>query len=350
MQWAMSVLLAPFRLGARVLERFELVIDKSDAARSKGAARIRRMLAAAAGAAGVVMSVKAFAEGATPGPGHVLMVIVAITLYTNHFGRFLRDWAPVAILVAAYVAAFGLVQSFSLHVWYWPQIHADEMIGFGQLPTYRLQGWFDAPHNHPLAVASALGYMSHFIIPPILGFYLWWHRRGEGFKEYMYVLIVVNLLASVPWVLAPTAPPWLAAKEGLITPPFDVLRMGLMDLHLTKLVEFKDSNTYLIAAALPSIHASWPLLGMLVVRKYRLPRWVAAGVLTQLIVVWFVIVYSGEHYAIDIVAGVAFSLASWWIVQRIAERLQRASAGETLPWPLAPEPAEELALVTSEAD
>jgi len=329
---AASALLRPLGLGARLLDRVEFVVDHSTTANSRGARHIRRGISVATAVLAVVLSLKAFADGAAPGPAHVVIAMVAVALYTNHFGRFLRDWCPVAILIGAYAAAFGIVQGLSLHVWYWPQIHADEVIGLGQLPTYRLQDWFGAGHNHALAVLSALGYLSHFIVPPIFGFYLWWMRRGAGFREYMYSLIAVNLLASVLWILAPTAPPWLAAQQGLIAAPVDVLRMGLQDLGFTQLVAFKDSNTYLIAAALPSIHASWPILGLLVARKYRLAVPIQAALLTQLLVVWFVIVYSGEHYVIDIVFGVAFSLGAWWLIQRLrtARQAGRASSAERL--------------------
>jgi hypothetical protein len=282
-----------------------------------------------AAAAGVAFSVQAVLGGNAPGMGHVLMVLVALALYTNRFGRFLRDWAPVSILIVAYVVAFQLVEGFSLHIWYWPQIHVDEAIGLGELPTYRLQGWFGAADNHPLAIFSAIAYMSHFLVPPMIGFYFWWNRRGDGFKPYMYSLIVVNLLATAPWVLTPTAPPWLAGREGLITPPVDVLRIGLNDLGLHQLTAQLHAGTYLIAAAVPSIHASWPLLGILAARKYRLPRPLTAAIAAQLVAVWFVIVYSGEHYVADILAGVAFSLVAWAIVQRVAAaRNTSAPAGE----------------------
>jgi hypothetical protein len=315
---AARAILAIPRLGGRLLDRIELVMDRSSTATSRPAIHLRRAFAAAAAALAIALSVKAFMDGAAPGPAHLILFGIALVLFTNRFGAFLRDWCPVLILFGAYAVAFGLVQSLSLHVWYSPQIHADEVIGLGELPTTRLQGWFDAAGNRPLAVISALGYLSHFIVPPIFGFFLWWTRRGRGFREYMYSLIAVNLLASVVWILAPTAPPWLAAKQGLIVPPIDVLRMGLQDLGFTQLVAFKDSNTYLIAAALPSIHASWPLLGMLVVRKHRLPAAIGAMLAAQLMIVWFVIVYSGEHYVIDIVFGVAFSLAAWRLVQQFA--------------------------------
>jgi len=321
-----DVLLAPLRIGARVLERFELILDGSEAAQTRGALGIRRALALAALLAAALTSANALIEGAAPGPGQVAMVLVGVVLYTNQFGRWLRDWAPAAILILAYGAAFGLVDRFSLPVWYTPQIEADRLLGLGTLPTYHLQAWFGAADNHPLAILSALVYLSHFVIPPLVGFALWWRGRDEAFRRYLYSLIAVNLLASIPWILTPTAPPWLAAEQGFIAAPVDVIRMGLQDMGMSAMVAFKDSNTYLIAAAIPSIHASWPLLGMFVWRRYRLPRWIGISIGVQLVAVWFAIVYSGEHYVVDIAVGVLFSIAAWRLVGWIAGR-RAARAG-----------------------
>jgi hypothetical protein len=315
-----DVLLAPLRLGARALDRFELLLDGSEAAQTRGAIGFRRGLALVALAAAVAMSGKAIVDGAAPGVIQVVMVMVGVVLYANRFGRFLRDWAPVAILIVAYAAAFGVVDQFAFPIWYSPQIEVDRLIGIGELPTMHLQEWFSAADNHALAVLSALAYLSHFIVPPLVGFALWWRGRDVPFRRYMYSLIAVNLLATVPWVLAPTAPPWLAAEHGFIAAPVDVVRMGLQDLGLTAMVQFKDSNTYLIAAALPSIHASWPLLGLLVWRRYALPRWMGVSIAVQLVAVWFAIVYSGEHYVIDIIFGIAFSIAAWRLVGWVERR------------------------------
>lgn len=322
----MDVLLAPLRIGARALERFELLLDGSEAAQSRGAIGIRRALALAVLLAAALTSANALIEGTAPGPGQVAMVLVGVVLYTNQFGRFLRDWAPAAILILAYGAAFGLVDQLSFPIWSSPQIEADRLIGLGELPTMRLQQWFGAGHNHTLAVISALAYLSHFIVPPLVGFALWWRGRDAAFKRYLYSLIAVNLLASIPWVLTPTAPPWLAAQEGLIPAPVDVMRMGFVDMGMTAMVQFKDSNAYLIAAAVPSIHASWPLLGMLVWRRYDLPRWIGISIAVQLAAVWFAIVYSGEHYVIDIIFGAVFSLAAWHLVGRLFERRDKQRA------------------------
>ena len=31
----------------------------------------------------------------------------------------------------------------------------------------------------------------------------------------------------------------------------------------------------------------------------------------------FAVVYAGEHYAVDVMAGVVYALVAWWVLQRL---------------------------------
>jgi hypothetical protein len=168
-----------------------------------------------------------------------------------------------------------------------------------------------------LEVYALLAYLTHFFFPLFVGFYLWW-RKSRGFQDLMFADIVVSALASVTTILAPTAPPWLAAQHGLAPGMHDVLRHALDDVGLHGLAAYKgDGHAYNIVAAFPSIHAAFPVLGLIALHRYRAPRWIQCAQLVQLLSVWFVIVWSGEHYVIDVIAGVVYALVSWAIVQRV---------------------------------
>ena len=166
---------------------------------------------------------------------------------------------------------------------------------------------------------SALAYMSHFFLPVLLGFYIWYWRRGVGFNALMWTYITVSFMAAVVYVLFPAAPPWMAAESGDIPPVFDVIKHGLQLIGFDTLARLKGDTSalYLTAAAFPSIHAAFPLIGVIVTRHYRMPRWVQTVLIAHLCVIWFTIVYTGEHYVIDIAGGVAFAFGAWWIVQTV---------------------------------
>jgi membrane-associated phospholipid phosphatase len=75
---------------------------------------------------------------------------------------------------------------------------------------------------------------------------------------------------------------------------------------------------------MPSLHSAYPLLAFLFVRK-RWPR-VSWFLLAWSAAIWFAVVYLGHHYVIDVVAGMAFAIGAYWILQnpavsRFASRL-----------------------------
>ena len=102
-----------------------------------------------------------------------------------------------------------------------------------------------------------------------------------------------------------------------------MIKDGLQIIGFDTLARLKGDTSalYLTAAAFPSIHAAFPTIGVIVARRYRMPGWVQAVLITHLCVIWFTIVYTGEHYVIDIVGGVAFAFAAWWIVQKVSARI-----------------------------
>ena len=142
-------------------ERF----DASETARSESARRFRRVVGMSVMLAAVLVGGwRAIASGAVS-PFVVLMLFIGFAIYQNQVGRFLRDWSPVALMFLIYGIALELVEVVSMPIWYSPQADADRVIGLGNVPSVALQGWLDAGNNQPLAVLSALAYMSHFFVP-----------------------------------------------------------------------------------------------------------------------------------------------------------------------------------------
>jgi hypothetical protein len=331
----MRVFAAPLRLALVALHRFER-LDGSEIAGGPTATVARFGFAAVFVAAAIAESVEALGDGGLPGPTIVLLLIFAVVLVMNKIGRFLRDWSPVLLILFIYLLGFNIVQKLRMPVYYRPQLDADKLIGLGQLPTARLQGLIGHP---PLAldVFAVLAYLTHFFFPLVVGFYLWW-RRSEGFRDLMLADIVVSALACVTTVLAPTAPPWLAAQHGLAPGVHDILRHALSTVGLPGLAHYKgDPSAYNTVAAFPSIHAAFPVLGLIALVKYRAPRWAQAAQLAQLLSVWFVIVWTGEHYVVDVFAGVVYALVAWAIVTHGRQAFATAR-GQLRPAPVESDP------------
>src|SRR4051794_13127524 len=54
---------------------------------------------------------------------------------------YVRDFLPFIALVLVYEEARGLAHTLPPHPFYEPMLTIDRRIGFGQVPTIRLQGW-----------------------------------------------------------------------------------------------------------------------------------------------------------------------------------------------------------------
>jgi protein-S-isoprenylcysteine O-methyltransferase Ste14 len=320
----------------RGLDRLAHVLDASPVSHSTGGTRVRRALGTLFLLYGLVLSVIAVLRGGIPSWGPVLMVMLAAALFSNRGGRFVRDWLPVLLGFFAYSLAGQFASSLDFTVHYTPQIDAERVLAFGTVPTIWLQDRLYHGTTGPLEVFSMTMYFSHFFAPVLLGFYLWWARLRDGFTQLMFGLLTVSILAEITFVLAPTAPPWLAAQQGLLPPVDHVIKQGLSDLDLTAAASiYGDPDAYNIVAAVPSLHAAWPLIGLLVARRWRLPSWVVAVQAAQLVGVVFAIVYTGEHYLVDALAGGLYAVAAWAIVQRAFGPAVRPSVTH-LPAPLAP--------------
>jgi PAP2 superfamily len=291
-------------------------LDVAPVGQTSSATHLRRGVAALMAVYALVYGALALSHGEGLSIAAVITLLVASALYTNRVSRFLRDWVPVFIGLALYVLTTAAVPDLGLKVHYTPQIDVDRVLGFGTLPTTWLQEHFYGGGTGALEVFSLVMYISHFLAPLVLAFLLWavWEKRG--FSDLLFGLLAVSILADITFVLAPTAPPWLAAQRGLIEPVRPILTNALYDVHLDALAAHKgDASKYNVVAAIPSLHAAWPVICLLVIRKHRLPRWLFMAQLGITIGVFFAIVYTGEHYLVDALVGVVYALAAWWLLQ-----------------------------------
>src|SRR5487761_1189371 len=70
------------------------------------------------------------------------------------------------------------------------------------------------------------------------------------------------------------------------------------------------------AALNPNPVAAFPFLGFLAVREV-FSRRATLVVPAWCIAVWFSVVYLGEHYVVDVIAGVALAAATWWVLNNV---------------------------------
>jgi PAP2 superfamily len=308
------------------LERIEWVLDHSSISRSRRAKAARIGI----GVLFLVFGLLALVIGArhddlTLMP--LLFIVGSIPIFMNRFGRFGRFFLPVILGMMAYAAVTSWVTRFKLGVHVTPQIWAERHLTPGsRIPTVWLQEHLYHGRTGWLEVFSVAAYISHFVVPLLVAAALAIAGRSRDFKILMFGILTVSVLGSITFLVAPTAPPWLASQDGSIGGVHHILKQSLFDLHMTSLAGVEgDAGKYDVTAAVPSLHAAFPLIVLLTVVNARLPRWVAGLVAFQLVAVIFAIVYLGEHYVFDALVGLVFAAVAWLAVR----------------WVLADEPAEE---------
>ena len=238
----------------------------------------------------------------------------------QHLG-FVRDWwVPLAALVV-YFYSRGLADEFGLPAHIQMPITVDLWLGGGELPSYRLQEALcgspcdpsSDPRWYDLMLTSV--YTTHFVFGLTLAVVLWVRSRTEWLK-WMRRYIGANAAALVVYILYPMAPPWMAWEEGYLAHEVHrITSRGWADTDLGRfhLVLQGVGNP---VAAMPSLHAGMAFMIAVygILRLRSMWRWL---LLIYPFLMSFGLVYYGEHYVIDILAGFALAAAvlgacSWW--------------------------------------
>jgi membrane-associated phospholipid phosphatase len=250
-----------------------------------------------------------------------------------------RDVAVCALQMWAYLAEYKSphddagTQAARVHVSY--PIVADRVLGLGELPSARLQrtlarGRPGAVQWRTLDRVLVWTHWSWFAFPHGSLAYVLVRDRSRFPRAAVLTYAVFDLGASVYWVL-PTAPPWYAAAaspEGELAgergeQPPQVRRL---------MVEYGESfwrdgwgSLYSVfggnpLAAMPSLHFATSVMATLLLAETG-PVAGAIG-LGYTATLGFALVYLGEHYVVDLLAGAALTLG----VRRLGPRAGPAIA------------------------
>jgi hypothetical protein len=246
---------------------------------------------------------------------------------------YLRDFFPFIALMLLYEEARGEAHSLHPHPFYEPMLTIDRWIGFGEVPTNRIQGWLWQGHlewyDHVFSLLDRL----HFIVPPTLLLIIWLERR-DLFYRCATTLVGVSFAGVATFLIFPAAPPWMAAKHGLIP---HVVRIGYVEGDSSPVSTTKSwIEAHLLGnpvAAVPSLHAAYATLVLLFAYAWRGRRGLWAAPYT--VGMWFTVVYLGDHYVTDIAIGVVYALIGWWATPYLLRKGPFRRLLGPIPGPLA---------------
>jgi hypothetical protein len=225
-----------------------------------------------------------------------------------------RDVATCALQMWAYVAGYEMPnddpEALERRVKVAYPLRVDRVLGLGAAPTLRLQRAFGRPGR--FAAFEKVLVWSHwlwFLFPHGTALYLLLFRRRhfERGAARIYATFDIGLLGY--WLL-PTAPPWYAARHGLMgdghTPELRRMMVEYGEFfwgaRWTRLYGVFGGNPL---AAMPSLHFATSVQAAHALAATG--RAAGAFGWTYTRVLGFALVYLGEHYVVDLLAGLALA-------------------------------------------
>ncbi len=251
---------------------------------------------------------------------------------------------PVALAVASRRSPKRDVALYTLQMWSFIVVHElpndrperlerrvridypiafDRALGLGATPTVRLQRVFGRPGrttalDHGLAWIHWLWFAEpHLASAWILV------RHPHRFPRTAAMMCGLFDLGALVYAAVPTAPPWWAAREGRLPGTRRIMaEVGerVWGRFWRPLYDFLGGNP---VAAMPSLH-----FGTSVMAAHMLSE---AGALVGAIgwayasALGFALVYLGEHYVVDLIAGAALAEAVRLLGPRAAPALASAA-------------------------
>jgi membrane-associated phospholipid phosphatase len=219
-----------------------------------------------------------------------------------------------ALQMWAYLAAYEMPHDDPealqrrVHVDY--PVNVDRIIGLGTPPTLRLQKLLSAPGKmRGVEKVLVWTHWLWFAVPHATTAYVLIRRRERFGRAAMTTYAVFDLGAVIYW-LVPTAPPWYAHQQGRLD-DLDHTRVRRMMIEYGEqfwkhrwgpLYSLLGGNPL---AAMPSLHFATSVNAAHLLREVG----PVAGAIgwTYALTLGLALVYLGEHYVVDLLAGLALT-------------------------------------------
>jgi len=242
-----------------------------------------------------------------------IMLLVAIS--SRRFKSFYSDWVVFLALVILFDSLRGyiyyLIQVLELDVYMQYVINIERTLLGDTLLINTLQhAWFDVNQISFFDKFMVMIHSSHFLLFLLIGCVIWiWNRKM--FVYFKYGMLLIMYLGLAGYFLIPTVPPWMAAAQYKMFPEIHRICTIVYNFTMPRMLEMFDTNPI---AAMPSLHTAFPVfLSFLSVKIYR---WKGIFVCLYTVLVLFSIVYTGEHYIADILAGILLAAAVYLLIFR----------------------------------
>lgn len=227
--------------------------------------------------------------------------------------QLLLACSPLSVILLAYALAHWVSApletgdgaganrlGFGLHV---EEPAAVDRAVFGGVPSVWMQQHLVDGSSHWYDAAAALVYVTHYVAIPAVTALVWFGMRNR-FRPWIAAVLAFTGIGVAGYVVYPAAPPWLASQRGQIGGVDRISTLGWEHLQLPlvgDLTSASQAGSNPIAA-MPSLHAGAAMLVTLFLWPLARTAWRVALV-GYVVLMALALVYTGEHYVVDVVAG-----------------------------------------------
>lgn len=262
--------------------------------------------------------------------------------------RFLRglfvDWLPFIAALVAYDVVRGVSDKVGRGPYALPQIDVDRFLFLGHIPTVVLQrAFYTAGHLHWWDYGVWAIYTTHYMVTAVVAAALW-RWRPERFRLFRTLVVGLAFAGVATYALYPAVPPWMAGLHGQIP---EVRRIPLhaakhVGIHPIGALFEHGAHAANLVAAVPSLHAAFPML--LLLFFWSSGHWARLVLGSYTLLMALALVYGGEHYVSDVLAGWVYAAGIFWLV---CEGLPRLGFLRPAPALAAPDESEGALVATA---
>lgn len=219
-----------------------------------------------------------------------LLAAGAVSLVARAAPPIVRDWAPLAYILAGYFLSGSLFAAPSSAVESWLTRWDRRLLGD---PSTRFTGW-----PRPVVAALELVYIGCFLLIPAGLAILVAAGHAALVDRYWIMVMGAEFAAFAPLAVIQTRPPWAIERKPALADPAIHRLASQMVQHLTIGV-----NTFPSGHAAGSLAVAFAVAGVL--------PGTGAALFVLAIAICVACVVGRYHYVIDVVAGGAVAVALW---------------------------------------
>ena len=206
------------------------------------------------------------------------------------------------------------------------------LFGIGTEAARQIPGEFFGQHHCAVAdFMAGLFYLCWVPVPLGFGIYLYLKGDKRSYLHFSLAFLFVNLLGFCGYYIHPAAPPWYVMEHGfepVLGTPGNVAGLARFDslvgINVFHSIYSNNSNVF---AAVPSLHAAYMLITTFYAAWSHQRKATVAVFAFVCLGIWWTAVYTGHHYVIDVLLGIATTVIGIALLEKLLLRMPAVKSG-----------------------